>query len=91
MLRTLSAGALVMAASVAWPAQRTVTLTVENMTCAACPVVVRAAIKQVPGVKDAKIDLRTKTAVVLFDDDLATAAKIAEASRLAGFPAKLKD
>jgi copper chaperone CopZ len=30
-------------------ADATVTLTVENMTCATCPITVRMAIKAVPG------------------------------------------
>jgi mercuric ion binding protein len=80
-----------LAASVAWAGERSVTLLVENMTCAACPIVVRTAIQRVPGVKVVKVDLRTKTAAVLFDEALATPAQVAEASRLAGFPAIPKE
>jgi len=91
ILPGLGTSALILAATVAWAGERQVTLTVENMTCAACPAAVRMAMARVPGVKDVKVDLRTKTAVVLFDDNLATPDKVAEASRLAGFPARPKE
>jgi mercuric ion binding protein len=91
MLRILTAGVVMLSAAVAWAGEREVTLTVENMTCATCPVAVRTAIKRVPGVIDVKVDLRTRTAVVLVDDSVATPAMVAEASRRAGFPARPKE
>jgi periplasmic mercuric ion binding protein len=53
-------------------------------------VTVRTAMKSVPGVKDVKVDFANKTAVVVFDDAQATTDAIAEASRLAGFPANVR-
>jgi periplasmic mercuric ion binding protein len=72
-------------------AERTVTMNVENMTCAACPITVRAAMKAVPGVKDVRVDYASKTAVVVFDDTQTTPDAMADASRLAGFPAKVRE
>lgn len=91
MLRLLFLSLLLMPAPAAVAAERTVTLTVENMTCALCPVTVRTAIERVPGVKDVQVDLESKAAVVLFDDADATVEDLAEASTLAGFPAALKE
>lgn len=91
MLRFLALLLLLPSASVAAAAERTVTLAVENMTCALCPITVRTAIERVTGVKDVQVDFETKTAVVVFDDADATVQDIAEASRQAGYPATVEE
>ncbi|HEY3145372.1 MAG TPA: mercury resistance system periplasmic binding protein MerP [Dongiaceae bacterium] len=91
MLRFLILLPLLLSASIAAAAERTVTLTVENMTCALCPITVRTAIEHVAGVKDVQVDFESKTAVVVFDDAQATVQDIAEASREAGYPAAVKE
>ena len=72
-------------------AERSVTLAVENMTCAACPITVRAAIKGVVGVTDVKVDFAKKIAVVVFDATVTTSDKVAAASLNAGFRATVKE
>ena len=91
MLRFLILLPLLLSPSVALAAERTVTLAVENMTCALCPITVRTAIEHVAGVKDVQVDYESKTAVVVFDDAQATVQDIAEASREAGYPAAVKE
>jgi mercuric ion binding protein len=91
MLRFLVLLPLLLSASVAAAAERTVTFAVEKMTCALCPITVRTAIEHVAGVKDVEVDFETKTAVVVFDDAEATVQDIAEASRQAGYPAAPKE
>lgn len=91
MLRFLALLPLLLSASVAVAAERTVTLAVENMTCALCPITVRTAIERVTGVKDVQVDFETSTAVVVFDDADATVQDIAEASRQAGYPATVEE
>jgi len=92
MARTLLSFAMMfLAASSAWAGERTVTLSVENMVCALCPAAVKTAIKRVTGVKDVNVDFDKRTAVIIFDDTQATVEKLAEASRLAGFPATRKE
>jgi mercuric ion binding protein len=91
MLRHLVLLPLLLSASIAAAAERTVTLAVENMTCALCPITVRTAIEGVAGVKEVQVDLETKTAVVVFDDTEATVRDIAEASRQAGYPATVEE
>lgn len=68
-------------------AERTATLTVENMTCAACPYIVRESMSAVDGVKKVDVSFEEKTATVTFDDELTTLEAIAEASNRAGYPA----
>ena len=89
MSRIAIAVALILTASPALAAEQTVHMHVENMTCAACPITVRTAMERVPGVKDVKVDLESATATIVFDDARASADTIAEASRLAGFPASI--
>jgi len=83
--------ALLLVTSSALAAERTVRMHVENMTCVACPIAVRTAMERVPGVKDVKVDFEDKAATVVFDDDQAAVSEIAEASRLAGFPASVQE
>ena len=64
--------------------------TIDNMTCASCPITVRIAMKKVEGVKAVKVDFKTKTADVTFDPALTNAAEIAKASTNAGYPAHAK-
>ncbi len=91
MARLLGYAALFLTLSVAKAAERSVILSLENMTCATCPIAVRTAIRRVAGVKDVTVDFDRKIAVVFFDDTRTTVDKLAEASRLAGFPAAPKE
>tara|TARA_R110002096_G_scaffold348189_1_gene541427 strand:+ start:2709 stop:2990 length:282 start_codon:yes stop_codon:yes gene_type:complete len=74
-------------AATVFAAETTVTLAVENMTCALCPVTVRKAIERVEGVIDTKVDLNNKTATVIYDDARTTPQDIAKASTNVGFAA----
>ncbi|MHB1122233.1 MAG: mercury resistance system periplasmic binding protein MerP [Ramlibacter sp.] len=71
-------------------ADRHVTLQVGNMTCATCPVAVRVALEKVPGVAAAKIDFRSRLAVVAFDPGKTTPEALMKATADAGFPSTLK-
>ena len=91
-MRTLGfAVMLLVAPSSASAVERSVTLAVQNLTSATCPIAVGTAIKGVAGVKDVNIDFGKRTAVVTFGDLQTTVDGIAEASRLAGFPATRRD
>ncbi len=67
--------------------EQTQVFTVENMTCAACPITVKKAMSRVDGVKDVTVDYDAKTATVIFDSSLANVADIASASTDVGYPA----
>lgn len=68
-------------------ATRTATFAVENMTCALCPVTVKAAMGAVEGVQSVRIDFEARKATVVFDPSVTTSETIAAASTNAGYPA----
>jgi mercuric ion binding protein len=63
--------------------------TVDNMTCATCPITIRKAMQRVDGVKEVTVDFDAKTATVLYDSNLTDAKQIRDASTNVGFPATL--
>jgi mercuric ion binding protein len=71
-------------------ASSTVTLDIQNMTCAVCPITVKKALEGVPGVQQVKVNYESKTATVQFDDATTTATKLTEATKDAGYPSTLK-
>jgi mercuric ion binding protein len=70
---------------------QTVVLNVQNMTCELCPITVKKALDNVPGVIASKIDLAKKTATVTFDPDRANVAGLVEATTNAGYPSTVHD
>jgi mercuric ion binding protein len=90
MFAPLAATALQPAAATGAPATQTVTLAVENMSCAACPITVRKALEKVPGVTKVKIDFDAKTATVAFDPAKAEVEDLTRATTDAGYPSSLK-
>ena len=97
----LALGALMLGLPVATPmafaqsATAAATLTqvsfdVPDMTCALCPVTVKAAMSGVDGVQSVEVDFSSRSATVTFDPALTDAAAIAEASAQAGYPANVK-
>lgn len=92
MKKSLGAFALiasVMTASTAFAGERTITFTVDNMTCASCPYIVKSSMEGVPGVAKVAVSFRAKTATVIFDDAKTNPDAIATASVNAGYPAHL--
>jgi len=71
-------------------ASRTVTLDVQNMTCAVCPLTVKKALEHVSGVQQVTVDYASKTATVEFDDATATVDHLTEATKNAGYPSSVK-
>lgn len=72
-------------------ATKTVTFTIEKMTCAMCPITVRKAMEKIDGVLSVVTDYESKTAKVEFDPAKAKVEVIAKASTDAGYPAKPVD
>lgn len=69
---------------------RTVTLDVTRMDWSVCPITVRKALEKVPGVEAARVDFRTKRAVVAFDPVKTSPAALTRATSDAGFPSTVK-
>jgi len=90
--KILMLAVLLLGAQIAMAAnERTVVFAVEKMTCATCPITVRAAMKRVDGVKTVKVDLDSKTATVTFDASVTSASEVAGASSNVGFPATVAE
>jgi mercuric ion binding protein len=79
-----------LASSSAFAGEQTVTLAVKNMYCAACPQTVKASLQAVPGVKQAVISYKDKTAVVTYDDAKADIQALIAATTNAGYPSAPK-
>lgn len=71
-------------------ATRTVTLDVQNMTCAVCPITVKKALEHVAGVQQVIVDYASKTATVEFDYATVTTDQLTEATKNAGYPSSVK-
>ena len=69
---------------------RTVTLDVTKMDCAVCPITVRKALEKVPGVDTAKVDFKTRRAIVAFDPAKTSPEALTRATADAGFPSSVK-
>jgi mercuric ion binding protein len=83
--------ALGLIGSSALAAERTVTLTVQNMVCAACPHTVKSSLQSVPGVKAVSVSYEDKTAVVTFEDTKANEEALRTATTNAGYPSRVAD
>ena len=44
-----------------------ITLKLQNMTCALCPITIKKALQEVEGVQQVIVDFDTKTAAITFD------------------------
>ena len=80
---------LALATVPAWAAPRQVTLTVPTMDCATCPVTIKVALLKVPGVSQAVVSYKHRTAKVTFDDAKADVAALTRATDEAGYPSFL--
>lgn len=70
----------------AWPAPKTVVLSVPEMTCSACPLTVKAALSKVEGVTKVEASFEKKEAVVTFDDAKTNVNALIAATANAGYP-----
>ena len=72
--------------SAAFAAEKTVTLTVNNMYCADCPYIVKKSLESVPGVAKVSVSFKDKTATVTYDDSKADLKALTTATTNAGYP-----
>ena len=68
----LAASLIILAPSPSVAEERSVNLSVPGMFCASCPFVVQAAIGEVDGVLSVTTDVDERTALVLYEDAVAT-------------------
>ena len=88
LIRSAAFLAAILTPDIATASERTVTLAVENMTCATCPPIVRKSLARVPGVGHVAVSAESNTATVRFDDQRTTVAALIEATTKAGYPSR---
>ncbi|MEX2178146.1 MAG: heavy metal-associated domain-containing protein [Gemmatimonadaceae bacterium] len=69
--------------------QAKITIPVTGMHCAACQSRVQSALREMPGVRDANVNLMLNNAVVTYDDDAIAPDRLIEAIRSTGYDATL--
>ena len=70
-------------------AEKTITFKVDGMYCSACPAMVKKALINVDGVKDATVSYSQKTAVVTFEDTKTEVTNLTQAITKAGYYANV--
>jgi mercuric ion binding protein len=70
----------------AWAATKTATLAVPGMTCAACPITVKAALSRVVGVEGSRVNIDKREAIVTYDDTRTHVDALTKATKDAGYP-----
>lgn len=86
MKKRFAQAVLVTLTSPLWAATQTVTLSVPDMNCAACPITVKKSLTQVSGVSKTEVSLDRREAKVTFDDAKTSAEAITRATKDAGYP-----
>jgi len=64
-------------------------LNIKGMHCKSCVMVIKDALTEHEGIKDAEVDLKKGKATVLYDEKLIDAAKIENIISKEGYEAKL--
>jgi mercuric ion binding protein len=82
--------ACIVTSSAAFAADKTVTLAVNNMDCAACPSIVKGSLQAVPGVAKVAVSFKDKTATIVYDDAKADVNQLMSATTKAGYPSAPK-
>ena len=80
----------IIASPAAMAADKTITLAVNNMDCAACPSIVKGSLEAVPGVAKVAVSYKDKTATVIYDDAKADVNQLTSATTKAGYPSAPK-
>jgi len=65
--------------------ERTVRLQVDNMDCAACPLIVKQSLARVSGVTKVEVSYAQKTASVTYDDARVAVTTLSDATTKAGY------
>lgn len=89
-IRTAFCAAMLIAAGAVFAESRTVTLEVPGMNCAACPITIKKALKDVNGVEKVNVTYEPKEAVVTFDDKKTSVDSLRDATKNAGYPSNVK-
>lgn len=72
-----------------WAETKAVTLSVPDMSCAACPITVKKALLNVDGVIQAKVGFEKREATITFDDAKTNPQALIQATTDAGYASRL--
>lgn len=86
---SLALASICFATAPAWAAVQTVTLSVPSMDCPVCPITVKKALTNVPGVSKAEVIFDKRLATVTFDDAKTNVSELTQATTNAGYPSTL--
>jgi mercuric ion binding protein len=86
-----AAAVLFLTSPSAFGAEKTVTLALENMTCSACPHIVKGSLSAVSGVSRVVVSFEDKTATITYDDAKTATPALVHATTDAGYPSAAKD
>jgi mercuric ion binding protein len=89
-LACVAFAAVIVAAPTAMAAERTITLAVQNMCCAACPSVVKGSLEAIPDVVKVAVSYKDKTATIVYDEAKADVNKLTSTTNKAGYPSAPK-
>ena len=89
MLYVIAFAISVLLSNITFAGEQSCTLSVENMTCAACPFIVEKTLSSVSGVVGVQVSFEDKTATVIYDDKQTSVAALTDATTNAGYPATL--
>jgi len=78
---------LLLQSGLLFAAEQTVILSISGMTCTVCPITVKKSLQKVAGVKSVMVSYESKTAAVVFDDQLTKVENLLKATENAGYPA----
>ena len=81
---------VIVASPAAMAADKTVTLAVSHMDCAACPSIVKGSLQAVPGVAKVAVSFKDKTATIIYDDAKIDVNQLTSATTKAGYPSAPK-
>jgi periplasmic mercuric ion binding protein len=70
-------------------ANQTIILSVPDMSCATCPIIVKKSLTKVDGVIKAVVSLEKQSATVTFDNVRTNARILTEATSNAGYPSSV--
>jgi mercuric ion binding protein len=90
LIASLAFGLALVVSSHGLAAERTVTLAVQNMYCAACPYTVKSSLQAVQGVTKVAVSFADKTATVSYDDAKTNIKALTTATTNAGYPSAPK-
>lgn len=73
-----------------WSATQTITLSIPDMNCPACPITVKKSLLKVDGVNKVSINFEKREATIVFDDTKTASEKLTKATEQAGYPSSVK-